>query len=281
MRLMMRFSLAGVAAALLALPTPARSADAAPLRAEGSEWVLQTATGTLRSADLVGAQLQLAGGAVLRIDSARLTSDGTGPGWWAHEVSVRPPTSMPTAGPARPEGQDGWQPLCAGHSDGSHYAVVLPGREQADGTLGADDSSFAVSCTSGALAKCLRMGYRPWQTLNGVPMRTVFNGCIRMVRADYGGQGLPHTENGRRIDVYDTLAVQSPDLLSGQAFEAGWNEQGAVCVHHLRIAGALALADLPARYPQLQGRVGAVCTEAFARAHGALLFNRSDDPTAR
>jgi hypothetical protein len=29
------------------------------------------------------------------------------------------------------------------------------------------------------------------------------------------------------------------------------------------------------RWPRLAGLTGAICTEEFARAHGALLFNRS------
>jgi hypothetical protein len=247
----------------------ATDAGQARLRAEGSQWVLQTAGGTLRSPNLVGAELVLGGGARLRIDSARPASDGPGSSWWAHQLSVL--TEL-----------QGWQPLCAAHSDGSNYAVVLPGREQPDGMLADDPNGYAVSCTSGALAKCLRMGYEPWQTTPaGQPMRALFNACVRMVRADYGGHGAAFTENGRRIDVYDDLRVQTPDMDPKQAFEAGWNEQGAVCVHHARVAANVSLAELEARYPPLRGRTGAVCTEAFARAHGATVFNRSDDSSAR
>jgi hypothetical protein len=269
-QLFQALTLAAAAASTLC-GAPAHAAPAAPaaqLRAEGTQWVLKTDGGLLRSADLVGAQLVLAGGAVLRIDSARPESDGPGRGWWAHQLSVL--TEL-----------QGWQPLCAAHSDGTSYAVVLPGREQPDGMLADDPASYAVSCTSGALAKCLRMGYEPWQTASGGrPVRAAFNACVRMVRADYGGHGEPFTENGRRIDVYDDLGVQTPDLDPKQAFEAGWNEQGAVCVHHARVAANVSLAELEARYPQLRGRTGAVCTEAFARAHGATVFNRSDNTPA-
>jgi hypothetical protein len=270
-RLFTLVALAALCAGLqaTALAAGASSPAAAPLRAQGTEWVLQTPAATLRSADLVGAELALAGGARLRIDSARPTSDGPGRSWWAHQLSV-------LAGP------QGWQPLCAAHSDGTTYAVVLPGSEQPDGSLDDDSTRYAVSCTSGALAKCLRMGYEPWQTTPaGQPVRAVFNACVRMVRADYGGQGEALTENGRRIDVYDSLGVQTPDLDPTQHFEAGWNERGAVCVHHVRVAANASLAALEARYPQLRGRTGAICTEAFARAHGATVFNRSDDSSAR
>jgi hypothetical protein len=263
-------ALALTAAALCGgLADAATDTAEARLRAEGSQWVLKTASGTLRSPDLVGAELVLAGGARLRIDSATPASDGPGRGWWAHGLSVM--TEL-----------QGWQPLCAAHSDGTTYAVVLPGREQLDGSLADDPNSYAVSCTSGALAKCLRMGYEPWRTTPaGQPVRAAFNACVRMVRGDYGGAGEPWTENGRQIDVYDVLGVQTPDMAPTQTFEAGWNDKGAVCVHHMRVAGKLSLAELEARYPQLRGRTGAVCTEAFARSHGAAVFNRSDDTTAR
>jgi hypothetical protein len=48
-----------------------------------------------------------------------------------------------------------------------------------------------------------------------------------------------------RIDMYDDHAVQQPDNSADDVFEAGW------------------------------GPAGAVCTEEVARAHGAILFNRS------
>jgi hypothetical protein len=236
------------------------------LRAVGTEWVLQLPDGSsLGSAHLVGTQFRLAGGAVVRLDAARIETGPTARTWWAHELSVQ------GAGGA-------WGPLCTPHSDGTQYAVVLPGREMPDGSLGEGDG-FALSCTTGALAKCLRMGYEPWHSgLNGRRMRAAFQACLRMVRADYGGDGTPHTQTGHRIDVFDDLGVQKADRLPGQRFEAGWGPQGAVCVHHLRVATSFTLADVQARYPALQGQTGTICTEAHARSRGALIFNRSAAP---
>jgi hypothetical protein len=57
--------------------------------------------------------------------------------------------------------------------------------------------------------------------------------------------------------------------------EAGWTEQGAARVNHPRVAGNVTLSEIEARWPQLVGKTGAICTEAFARANGAVLFNRS------
>ena len=50
---------------------------------------------------------------------------------------------------------------------------------------------------------------------------------------------------------------------------------GAVCVHHVRVSENVTLAELETLYPGLRGRTGAICTEEFARVHGAIVFNRS------
>jgi len=36
----------------------------------------------------------------------------------------------------------------------------------------------------------------------------------------------------------------------------------------------VSLAELEARFPRLKGRVGEVCAEEFAKANGAIVFNR-------
>ncbi|WP_280155474.1 ADYC domain-containing protein [Piscinibacter sp. XHJ-5] len=241
----------------------------AALRAEGTEWVLQAPDGSrLRSADLVGAQIRLDSGALLRIDAVEPVR-AQGRSWWAHHLSVKWP------------GKE-WQPLCRPHSDGSRHAVVLPGRERADGSLAAEAGAFAISCTGGALAKCLAVGYAPWQPAPGSgTLLAAFNACVRMVRADYTGSGMPYTVDGRRIKVHDRLGIADPVEAPDQAFEAGWDEHGAVCVHHVRVAGKATLSALEERSARLRGNVGAVCTEAHARALGALVFNRSDAPETR
>jgi hypothetical protein len=249
-------------------PTPT------PLRAEGSEWVVTLQDGSrLRSRDLIGAELQLEGGTVLRLDAAEQLGEPVGRRWWAHELSVRQPGGN-------------WQPLCPPHSDGTHYAVVLPGRQLADGSLADDPAAYAISCTTGALAKCLRFGYRPWHdqfasSPKAATARATFNACVRMVRADYGGRGEATTENGHLIDVYDDQGIQRADRLADQTFEAGWDEYGAVCVHHPRVAAHVTLAALEQANPRLRGKVGEACTEARARELGARVFNRSAPAVAR
>jgi hypothetical protein len=77
------------------------------------------------------------------------------------------------------------------------------------------------------------------------------------------------------IDLYDDHGVQRPDNDAGDVFEAGWAPGGAVCVHHVCVSDNVTLAELEALYPALRGRTGTICTEEFARTHGALVFNRS------
>jgi hypothetical protein len=71
------------------------------------------------------------------------------------------------------------------------------------------------------------------------------------------------------------MSPLSPAKDPSLVFEAGWTEHGAVCVNHPRVAGNITLSEIEARWPQLAGKTGAICTEAFARSNGALLFNRS------
>ena len=96
-----------------------------------------------------------------------------------------------------------------------------------------------------------------------------------MVRADYGGEGHGTTRDGTVIDLYDAWRIQTPDMNDEHDFEAAWAPDGAVCVRHARIKENVSLDELERQYPRLQGRTGSVCTEEFARSHGALLFNRS------
>jgi len=247
------------------LPALAQTPATAALRADGTRFALALPDGRmLYSSDLVGATLRMGDGMAVRIEAVAMVNDPHGQPLWQHELSV-----ADTSGT--------WRNACTPHSDGTRTAMLVPGREQGDGTIDHDATAFAITCTSGAQGECLRFGYRPWEaSTDSVDPRARYNACIRMVRADYGGTGQPFTENGKLIDVFDDARIQVADLSAQQDFEAGWGPAGAVCVRHVRVKNNVTLEQLEARYPALRGRVGAVCTEAFARVHGALVFNRSD-----
>ena len=98
---------------------------------------------------------------------------------------------------------------------------------------------------------------------------------MRLVRADYAGDGRGTTKNGQPIDIYDRLGVQPPAYDLPYEFEAGFAPDGATCVRHVRVKENATLASVEASAPRLAGRTGAVCDEAEARAEGAILFVRS------
>lgn len=243
-------------AVLLASVAPAAAQKAPRVTVEGTEFVATLADGRiLRSSDLVGAVLDVRiGGKPRRIRIAAVEVDPSdrSRSIWLHTLEV------PAAG-------GGWANICMAGPDGRQQAFPLAG--------GPD--GVELSCTGGAIAKCVRFGYRRWDIgADGASLAPLHAACVRMVRADYGGDR-GWTRNGMRIDLYDDRGVQVADNAPEDAFEAGWNTEGAVCVHHVRVKEHGTLADLEARYPALRGRTGAICTEEFARAHGAIVFNRS------
>ena len=224
---------------------------------EGTEFVAALPDGrVLRSRDLVGATLDARfAGRPVRIRIAAVEPDprdssGT---VWLHTLEKT--------------GADGaWTNFCTAGPDGRRQGFPLEG--------GPD--GIELSCTAGAIAKCARFGYRRWTAAaDGTALAPLHQACVRMVRGDYGGADRPWTKNGMLIDVYDDHGVQTSDNSPDDVFEAGWSPDGAVCVHHVRVKENTTLAELEALYPALRGRTGEVCTEAFARAHGAVVFNRS------
>jgi ADYC domain len=240
-------------ATALAIAAPA-TVPAQTLTAEGTEFVLTTPAGrTLRSIDLVGATLKLAVAgreAELTIGSVVEDAHAVGGRVLLHHFIV-----LNEAG--------GRVDLCAPDGDGRSLGFPVP-----DGHGG-----FDLTCTSGAIGKCIRWGYRPWE--GGPRLAALHRACVHMARADYGGGGRSTTRDGMRINLYDDLGIETPADDPRLVFEAGWTEQGAVCVNHPRVAGNVTLNEIEARWPQLAGKTGPICTEAFARANGALLFNRS------
>ena len=248
--------------AWLGVATSAAAHEAPRMEVEGTEFVVTLGDGrVMRSRELAGTVIDVRfAGQPMRLRIANVEpdpQDRTGT-VWLHTFET-------------PAADGGWRNFCTAGPDGRRQGFPLAG--------GPD--GVELSCTAGAIAKCVRFGYRRWTTsADGAALAPLHAACVRMVRGDYGGAGEAFTENGQKIDVYDDAGLQKADLDPAQTFEAGWNEHGAVCVHHMRVAGKLAPGELEKRFPRLRGRVGMACTEAFARAHGATVFNRSADTSA-
>jgi hypothetical protein len=172
-----------------------------------------------------------------------------------------------------------WQNLC--HSD-AHFpakAVVLQGRWDNRGIYHSSEKQVTFSCANGALGKCLRFGYKPWKTLNGISLRDYHQTCLRLVRADYCGDGIGHTKNGTPINIYDSLGIQKPDKAPDMSFEAAWGINGAQCINHVRWAEGLSYVKkvCPERLAAQVKNANSCTTATQAQSNfpHALMFNDS------
>jgi hypothetical protein len=166
-------------------------------------------------------------------------------------------------------------PYCLPSADGLREGYAIAGRAAADGTIHpVEPREFVLACTSGAQGKCLRFGYRPWETgPDGLSNEDRYNACIHMVRADYCGDGTPTTKDGTIIDIFDDAGIQVADRSPGFSFEAAWTPKGAACVAHVRIRENISLEDLARTCPRLAGKLGPeACSEG---AFSAEVYNLS------
>lgn len=250
----------------LCLVTTCLRSEPAPiepsLKAEGGTFVLRLADGrVLRGAELTGAivHVGLDGGRVAPMRIASVTRDPEHPEIWRHEFETS-------------DGHGGWKNACPPNPAGETWGlpVMLPvGHPGRDGNV-------TVSCISGVVAKCVRWGYPPWaRGPNGEDLVAFHAACVRMARADYCGDGRPHTKQGTSIDNYDDLGIQTRGAADDATyvFEAGWSPQGAVCVAHPRWADQGSIEQIRQQCPRLAAIPH--CDEASARALGARMFNYS------
>jgi hypothetical protein len=164
-----------------------------------------------------------------------------------------------------PNAVGGWGPVCPPGPEGRNLAVLTQG----------EDGAVVIWCSGGVLAKCVRWGYAPWETApDGTPLAAHHRACTNMARAAYADPDSPTTLDGMRIDLWDTVGINAPE--SGMPFEAAWDEEGAICVAHVRVPQNVSLEALEAAAPRLAGRTGEACTiEAAQTMDRPLIYNRS------
>jgi ADYC domain len=176
------------------------------------------------------------------------------------------------------DAEGGWHPYCLPDREGRTVAIPLQGSWDATRTHQASDE-ITFACINGALGKCVRWGYKPWKTVNGVSLADYHQACVHMTGADYCGDGRSHTRDGTLIDLWDNLGIQKRDPALGLAFEAAWSPRGAVYLQKPRFGETL--ESLVAACPdRLRGRtaldVPGLDPEAVAaRWPEALIFTES------
>lgn len=134
-----------------------------------------------------------------------------------------------------------WSTWCAADAAGAAAAIPVAAVFDKSGSRHESTTRFTFGCTSGAIAKCYRWGYKPWMEhpSSSTVMRELHWACTRLARADYCGDGTPHTRDGTLINVWDTLSNPGPiqqhgEPMDGMLFEAGWSTRGAVCLSKQR-----------------------------------------------
>ena len=265
-------TMAGTALALLATlttPSPARTQGIASLEVAGTQFRIRLTDGSLLLQErLVGARLAFTDGAgrQIRFRIESIAQDPRDEEILLYRIVVADPAS------------GGWSEFCAPDADGQRLAFPLAGSWDETGRQGpAAPGAFTMACTSGAIGKCVRFGYKPWKTApDGGSLEPYHRACVRMVRADYCGDGAPHTRDGTAIDVFDRQGIQTPDRAPDMRFEAGWGPGGATCLARPRLPDIVSLDDMLRACPRLAPRSGPACDEASARRDpAALLFNLS------
>jgi len=255
--------LVAVAGLTLASAAGAGEPTVVSIEASGTAFRATLSDGSIRQGrELAGAVLVFKiNDALMRIRIASITPDPDDSSVLLHDFRI--------------EASD--EPLCSPAPDGTRLGFPLAGRTAPDGRfVAAEPGIFELICTSGGQGKCVRFGYHPWRTApDGRPMRDYYNACVRLLRADYCGDGYGWTRNGTLVDIWDDRGIQTRATADDPAFafEAGWTADGAVCVAHSRIPENITLAKLKAYCPRLAAL--ASCDEGAARGAGALLFNRS------
>jgi hypothetical protein len=168
-------------------------------------------------------------------------------------------------------------------------ALAVPGVWDKSGARQEKAGRFTFACETGAIAKCVSLGYAPWASKDEQPLAALHQACTRMLRADYCGDGRSHTLEGTTIDVYDSLGVQERTVESSAAFqpelasfEAAWGPEGASCLARTRHGQAVEsiLASCPDRFEPATVDLGGgdSCSLRRKGAGAALLRNRAYEP---
>ena len=147
-----------------------------------------------------------------------------------------------------------WTSLCSDAAGNPVAAIPILNYWNAQTGARIDNANVVTfACVSGALGKCVRLGYRPWSsamrctkgTCSAVSLADYHQACTRLIRADYCGNGTSYTLNGTLIEVYDGLSPQIQRQTESWNIEGKWNPGGASCIGEARHAELLTKGRFP------------------------------------
>ena len=135
------------------------------------------------------------------------------------------------------DGNGGVASLCEPDGNGNVTAIPLSDLtvNATTGDMDTRQNTLYFACGSGALGKAVQWGFLPWQI--GVPE---FEAIVRVVRADYCGDGVSWTAPGNTMQLKDVWGVSNFASASA-ANEALWDDGGALCLTQSRSAGVTAV----------------------------------------
>jgi hypothetical protein len=150
----------------------------------------------------------------LRVDRAE-RGTGDNQDLWFYAVSYRT--------------QSGWSPLCGVDSAGLPVlAVSAQGTWTTNGSdtayYAADSTAFTLSCRGRTIAKCVELGYKPYDGYTAE-----LASCVRLLRGDFCGSGAAYTVDGNTLNMYDGVGVQADT--EAWTPEAEWTPAGARCIN--------------------------------------------------
>jgi hypothetical protein len=222
------------------------------LALNGSEVILETGGQTIRGTGVAGLELhytyQKTSSSTpivftIRFDSASLDSSAKIPQGqqndvWKYNVLARQEGQTPALS---------FQPICLTETGLPDQAIMLSNRWDPVTANRIDQQNvITFACRDFALGKCAHLGYRPWakgtscsgsgsnRKCADIALTDHHQSCVRMMRADYCGNGKSYTVNGTLIDIYDYLnpPIQVPE--TDWDIEARWTPTGAICINEPR-----------------------------------------------
>ncbi len=131
-----------------------------------------------------------------------------------------------------------WKNVCGDDAGGPIRGIFVDGRWHPDGSH--SPRGYTFSCPRGVIAKCARSwGYKPWKTLvsadhGPVDLQPLHQACTRAARADYCGNGVPHTRDGTLIDMFDGYGFNVREPGMGFTEESAFDGDGARWVRRPR-----------------------------------------------